>query len=199
MNDKQMNETSKFLSYILRHEPHAIGLQLDTEGWADIQSLITGAAKEGHILDNAMIQAVVNNSDKKRFTLSKNGQFIRAAQGHSTQNVNIQHVEKEPPALLYHGTATRFLESILQQGLIPGSRHHVHLSQETLTAITVGQRYGKPVALKIESLRMHQQGFKFFHTENNIWLTEKVPANFISKHNQLPDSSLDKSTSTAST
>lgn len=138
MNNKQLNETSKFLSYILRHAPHAIGLQLDTEGWADINALITGAAQEGRILDLALIQAVVNSSDKKRFTLSDDGLRIRAAQGHSAPDVNLQHIEKEPPEYLYHGTATRFLESILQQGLIAGSRHHVHLSQETQTAMTVG-------------------------------------------------------------
>jgi len=181
MNDKQLNETSKFLSFILRHEPQTIGLQLDAEGWADINSLIVGAAKEGRVLDLTIIQTVVNNSDKKRFTLSVDGLRIRAAQGHSAPNVNLPHIEKEPPKLLYHGTATRFLESILQQGLIAGSRHHVHLSQEILTAIAVGQRYGKPVVLKIESQQMYQQGFKFFQAENSIWLTNAVPANFISK------------------
>jgi len=67
MNNKQLNETSKFLSYVLRHEPHTIGLQLDAEGWANINSLIIGAAKEGRILDQALIKTVVNNSDKKRF------------------------------------------------------------------------------------------------------------------------------------
>ena len=181
MNNKQFNEISKFLIYIMRHEPHAIGLELDTEGWADINSLITGAAKEGRLLDQTAIHKVVNNSDKKRFTLSDDGQRIRAAQGHSAPDVNLQHIEKEPPEFLYHGTATRFLESIFQQGLVAGSRHHVHLSQETLTAIAVGQRYGKPVVLKIESLRMHQQGFKFFQAENSVWLTESVPTNFISE------------------
>ncbi|WAI81216.1 MULTISPECIES: RNA 2'-phosphotransferase [Achromobacter] len=181
MNNKQLTETSKFLSFILRHEPQTIGLQLDAEGWTDINSLIVGAAKEGRVLDQAIIQAVVNNSNKKRFTLSVDGLRIRAAQGHSAPNVNLPHIEKEPPKLLYHGTATRFLESVLQQGLIAGSRHHVHLSQEILTAIAVGQRYGKPVVLRIESQLMYQQGFKFFQAENSVWLTDTVPANFISK------------------
>lgn len=199
MNNKRLNETSKFLSYILRHEPHTIGLQLDTEGWADIDSLISGAAKEGRILDQATIQTVVNSNDKQRFTLSDDGLRIRAVQGHSATDVNLQHIEKEPPEFLFHGTATRFLESILQQGLIAGSRHHVHLSQDTLTAITVGQRYGKPVVLKIESLRMYQQGFKFFQAENSVWLTEAVPVNFISTQNQLTGSSLDKNISSANT
>lgn len=180
---KQLTETSKFLSYVLRHEPQAIGLQLDNEGWANIDSLITGAAKDGRILDIALIQAVVSSSDKKRFSISDDGLCIRAVQGHSTTNVSIQHTEKEPPEFLYHGTATRFLESIRQQGLIAGSRHHVHLSQEIKTAIAVGQRYGKPVALKIEALRMHQQGFKFFQAENGVWLTAHVPSNFTSESN----------------
>ncbi|WP_123342881.1 RNA 2'-phosphotransferase [Pseudomonas brassicacearum] len=179
MNTKQLNETSKFLSYILRHEPQTIGLQLDAEGWANINSLIIAAVKEGRILDQALIKEVVNSSDKKRFTISDDGQRIRAVQGHSTPDVNLQYVTKEPPEFLYHGTATRFLESIFQHGLISGSRHHVHLSEDISTAIAVGQRYGKPVALKIESLQMHQQGFNFFQAENGVWLTDHVPANFV--------------------
>lgn len=179
MNSKQLNEVSKFLSYVLRHEPQSIGLQLDTEGWAAIDSLIAGAAKEGRVLDRELILAVVSSSDKKRFFISNDAQYIRAVQGHSTENVNLQYIEKEPPQILYHGTATRFLESIQQQGLIAGSRHHVHLSQDIATAIAVGQRYGKPVVLKIEALRMYQQGLKFFQPENGVWLTDHVPTHFI--------------------
>lgn len=179
MSIKQLNETSKFLSYILRHEPQAIGLQLDSEGWADIDSLISGAAKDGRVLDITLIQAVVSSSDKKRFCISDDGQRIRAVQGHSTASVSLQFIEKEPPEFLYHGTATRFLESIRQQGLIAGNRHHVHLSQDMQTAIAVGQRYGKSVVLKIEALRMYQQGFKFFQAENGVWLTNHVPINLI--------------------
>ncbi len=179
MDSKRLNETSKFLSYVLRHEPQAIGLQLDGEGWADIEALIAGAANDGRTLDFSLIETVVNSSDKKRFSISDDGQRIRAVQGHSTASVSIQHIEKEPPVFLYHGTATRFLESIMQQGLIAGSRHHVHLSQEIATAISVGQRYGTPVVLKIESQRMYQQGFRFFQAENLVWLTDHVPIDFI--------------------
>ncbi|UZE24515.1 RNA 2'-phosphotransferase [Pseudomonas sp. B21-056] len=181
MDTKRLNETSKFLSYVLRHEPQAIGLQLDSEGWADIESLIAGAAEDGRPLDMDLIQAVVSSSDKKRFSLSDDGLRIRAVQGHSTGTVSLQHVEKEPPEFLYHGTATRFLESIREKGLIAGSRHHVHLSQDMQMAIAVGQRYGKPVVLKVDALRMHKQGFKFFQAENGVWLTDHVPASLISE------------------
>lgn len=100
MDTKRLNETSKFLSYVLRHEPQAIGLQLDGEGWADIGSLIAGAACDGRSLDIALIQAVVDSSDKKRFSLSEDGLRIRAVQGHSNASVRIQYIDKEPPGLM---------------------------------------------------------------------------------------------------
>lgn len=199
MNTKLLNETSKFLSYILRHAPQSINLELDQEGWASIDSLIAKAAHAGKILDNLLIQKVVNNSDKKRFSISENGLFIRAVQGHSTDSVHLEHDKKEPPDFLYHGTAIRFLDSIWQKGLTPGSRHHVHLSQDIPTAIAVGQRHGKPVALKIEALRMHQQGFIFFQAQNMVWLTAHVPPSFISETTQEINTSSDKKTDSANT
>jgi putative RNA 2'-phosphotransferase len=107
---KQLIETSKFLSYVLRHQPEAIGLTLDAEGWADVDALIAGAASAGRELDLALIQQIVSTNDKKRFTPSDDNSRIRAVQGHSTDSVAIQHIAKVPPALLYHGTATRNLD-----------------------------------------------------------------------------------------
>jgi putative RNA 2'-phosphotransferase len=178
---KQLTEVSKYLSYVLRHEPQAIGLTLDREGWASINALIEGAAQQGKVLDRALIERVVSTSDKKRFAISQDGSRIRAVQGHSTESVSISYEEKTPPEFLYHGTATRFLESIWKEGLKPGSRHHVHLSEDVQTATAVGQRYGKPAVLEIEALRMQQQGFKFYQAENGVWLTEVVSVEFINK------------------
>ncbi|NJD06124.1 MAG: RNA 2'-phosphotransferase [Methylococcaceae bacterium] len=177
----QLNDTSKFLSYILRHEPQAIGITLDGEGWTDIAALIEGANKSGNAIDRNLIQQVVNTNDKKRFAISEDGLRIRAVQGHSTDNVSITYPEKVPPEFLYHGTATRFLESISQEGLRPGERHYVHLSENEQTATVVGQRYGSPVVLKIEALRMYRQGFKFFQAENGVWLTGQVPPEFLNR------------------
>ncbi|QVQ26168.1 RNA 2'-phosphotransferase [Achromobacter deleyi] len=172
-------DISKFLSYVLRHEPQTIGLTLDSEGWAEIDALIAGAKAAGKELDLALIREVAASSDKKRFAISENEQRIRAVQGHSTATVAVQHKAKEPPEFLYHGTATRFLDSILAEGLRPGQRHHVHLSQDIATATTVGQRHGKPVVLKIKARLMQQQGFGFFQADNGVWLTANVPASFL--------------------
>lgn len=178
---KQLTEASKFLSYVLRHEPEAIGLKLDAEGWAEVDALIAGAKATGRDLDLALIQDVVIGNDKKRFTLSDDNSRIRAVQGHSTDSVAIRHIAKVPPALLYHGTAMRFLESILAEGLRPGQRHHVHLSEDITTATTVGQRYGNPVVLTVDALRMHYQGLTFFRADNGVWLTDYVPREFVER------------------
>lgn len=180
---KYHSEISKFLSFVLRHQPDAIGITLDIEGWANIPELIAAAANNGKQIDRDLIQAVVTTSDKKRFAMSEDGLRIRAVQGHSAESVDINYVEKVPPEFLYHGTTTRFIESIRNQGLLPGSRQYVHLSQDEQTALTVGQRHGKPVILKIKALLMHEQGFKFFQAENEVWLTKTVPHLFI----KLPD------------
>ncbi|KAA8673935.1 MAG: RNA 2'-phosphotransferase [Pantoea dispersa] len=176
---KKYTDISKFLSYILRHQPEAVGLSLDKDGWAVITDLILCAKQEGYILDPDIIQAVITSSDKKRFILSDDGLHIRAAQGHSTQQVDIAYQEKTPPDILYHGTATRFISEIREQGLLPMSRQYVHLSTDEVTAIQVGQRHGKPLVLKIKALTMYEQGFKFFQAENGVWLTSSVPYQFI--------------------
>lgn len=167
---------SKYLSYLLRHAPQAIGLPLDAQGWADIGQLIAGAARHGHRLDRATIESICATSDKQRFALSDDGQHIRAVQGHSTPVVQRRYPAAEPPERLYHGTATRFLDSIRAQGLKPGARHHVHLSADIGTARAVGARHGVPVVLEIDAQRMHRQGHPFFIAENGVWLTDAVPA-----------------------
>lgn len=174
------DKISKFLSYVLRHKPEAIGLTLDEQGWACIDELISKANQSGDMapLDRSLILAVVESSDKKRFAISADGIRIRANQGHSI-NVDLQLKPVIPPEFLYHGTATRFLDSILREGLKPQQRQYVHLSTDIETATAVGQRYGKPVILKIKALFMHEQGFTFYQSENGVWLAESVPNRYI--------------------
>lgn len=177
--DKQNTRTSKFLSYVLRHQPESIGLTLDNEGWAEFDRLLICANRAGTPLTRQQIEAVVASNDKKRFTISDDGLRIRAAQGHSTPSVSMTYTEKQPPEQLFHGTATRFLDAIKEKGLIPGSRHHVHLSSDKQTASAVGQRYGKPVVLSVNTQLMHERGFLFYQADNGVWLTEHVPAEFL--------------------
>jgi putative RNA 2'-phosphotransferase len=87
--------------------------------------------------------------------------------------------QKEPPEFLYHGTATRFLESIKKLGIIKGNRQHVHLSLDMATATSVGSRHGSPVVLQVFSKKMYEQSFKFYLSANGVWLTDHVPVEFL--------------------
>lgn len=182
-------QLSKFLSFVLRHKPDAIDLALNPQGWASIDDLIKKSNAAGTRFGREDLLHVVETSDKKRFSLSDDGLRIRAAQGHSV-TVELGLSPREPPSVLYHGTATRFVESILSEGLKPQDRQHVHLSVDEATARRVGQRHGKPVILKIEALRMHAKGFKFFLADNGVWLTDQVPPEFLASSSSTADSAM---------
>ena len=182
LNEQQRKSVSKFFSLILRHRPEQIGLTLDKNGWADIDDLLAKANlhnRTGLCITREVLMEVVETNDKKRFTVSEDGNRIRAAQGHSTQQVQIEHQAAEPPALLYHGTAEKSLSSIRGQGLHGASRHYVHLSADEETAVKVGARHGKPVVLRIDTAAMTAAGHKFYLADNGVWLTESVPPQYI--------------------
>ena len=100
--------------------------------------------------------------------------------GHSVE-VDLQLEEKQPPAVLYHGTVERFIASIMEEGLKKGKRHHVHLSKDIETARKVGSRRGKPVILQVDAGKMHGAGLRFFLSVNGVWLTDSVPAAFLTR------------------
>ena len=169
---------SKFLSFVLRHKPDSIGLVLDPQGWISIDELIENSAAAGTRFSRDDLRHVVETSDKKRFSVSADGLRIRAAQGHSVA-VELGLPPREPPPTLYHGTATRFVETILVEGLKPQSRQQVHLSIDVATAQRVGQRHGKPFIFRVDALGMHRQGFKFYLADNGVWLVDQVPPEFL--------------------
>jgi putative RNA 2'-phosphotransferase len=176
---KTLKEKSKFLSYVLRHRPDEIGLTLDREGWAEFDALIAGAASKGVSLDFNTIEEVVITNDKKRFVLSEDKNKIRAAQGHSTDSVDINFIAKMPPDILFHGTAEKSLPSILREGLSPRSRQYVHLTDNKETAKQTGARHGKPVILCVDAKRMCADGADFFQAENGVWLTAVVAPEYL--------------------
>lgn len=181
MTSKNNKRISKFLSLLLRHKPETIGLHLDEQGWADIDELIAKANANGNPLSREIITDIVASNDKQRFILSEDENRIRANQGHSI-NVNLGLSPITPPDILWHGTATRFLEPILAEGLKKMNRQHVHLSADLETASKVGIRHGKLAMLRVDASGMHADGYSFYRSENGVWLTDHVPPTYISQH-----------------
>jgi putative RNA 2'-phosphotransferase len=163
---------SKFLAYVLRHDPAAVGIELGPGGWVAVDELLAGLAGAGRPIDRDRLEAVVAGGSKRRYELV--GDRIRAAQGHS-QPVDLQLDPARPPDVLYHGTVERFLPAIAAEGLRPGRRTHVHLSADVPTAQAVGARRGRPVVLRVDAAGMHAAGLAFYEATNGVWLTDRVP------------------------
>ena len=179
---QQLVRTSRFLSLVLRHDPGRIGIELDENGWTPVSSLLEKMAAAGRRISRATLEEVVATNDKRRFAFSEDGERIRASQGHSVA-VDLDLTAVVPPETLFHGTATRSVESIRAQGLQSRSRQHVHLSADETTATKVGARHGKPVVLTVQAGAMHADGHKFYLSANGVWLTDVVPPQYL----QFPD------------
>ena len=174
MPAKMVSKKSRYLSMLLRHKPEQANLTMEDGGWIDVPSLVENAKFPMHLLE-----FIVATDDKGRYEFKKDKTKIRARQGHPV-NVDLKLEEREPPAILYHGTATRFLDSIWRDGLMPMGRHHVHLSADVDTATKVGARHGKAVVLIVKAKEMiDEMGVKFYISNNGVWLVDAVPPGYL--------------------
>jgi putative RNA 2'-phosphotransferase len=150
---------------------------LDEHGWAKVDELIDGVSKK-YCIDMDILEEIVRTDEKQRYSFNEDKTLIRANQGHSIK-VDLGLKPVKPPVRLYHGTGVKYRESINEIGIISKSRQYVHLSDDLITAIDVGERHGNPIVYIVDSHRMYMDGFIFYKSENGVWLTDKVPAEYL--------------------
>lgn len=178
-SEKNKMNVSKFLSYVLRHKPEEIGITLSNGGWVSVEDLIEKTNQKGDIVLNLqLLEQVVAEDKKGRYSFTEDKKLIRANQGHSVK-VDLGLKNVVPPVILYHGTVEKVVNDIKKSGLLPMSRHAVHLSKDVDTAKVVGSRRGVAVILEINSKAMFADGYKFQRSENGVWLTSEVPPRYI--------------------
>jgi putative RNA 2'-phosphotransferase len=171
---------SKKMSYCLRHNPYKYGLHLDERGFVDLHDFLA-AMNRVHRFDPPLteqrIREIMAHSDKQRFAI-ENGK-IGALYGHSLPG-HVIRPQAVPPDTLYHGTAHRFVSSIMDEGLLPEGRQYVHLSADIPLARQVGlRRDAHPVIFAIDAQRAHHDGIRFFEGGRRVWLCEKMPARYL--------------------
>ncbi len=177
-DDKENKKISKFVSLVLRHKPEVIGLTIDRNGWATTNELLEKINAHGQNITAELLDHIVAANNKKRFSFNKNKTKIRANQGHSL-DIDLNLEETTPPEYLYHGTGERTVATILASGIDKRERQQVHLSADEETAKMVGQRHGKPKILIVCAGQMKADGFTFYLSDNNVWLTDHVPAMYL--------------------
>ena len=170
---------ARFLSYVLRHHPEAIGIELDAQGWVAIPVLLQALSEQGHGWTRRQLEEIVRQDNKQRYCIQ--GDRIRAQQGHSLP-VELELSPAQPPERLYHGTTWEAWPSIqLSGGLRAGERHHVHLSSDPDTARKVGERRKRQrlLLLKVDAGAMARVGHTFYQSGNGVWLIDRVPLEFL--------------------
>lgn len=178
LGKSKQDNLSVFISLILRHKPDAAGITLDEHGWANVVELINGINSTGRSINMQVLEEIVSTDNKGRYSFNYDKTLIRANQGHSVP-VDVELQQAEPPAVLYHGTATRFVEPIKTEGLKPMNRLYVHLSKDYETAVKVGKRHGEPVVLEVDAERMSSEGAVFYLSQNGVWLTSGVDPKYL--------------------
>lgn len=174
MNDTHLTTQSKRLAYLLRHSTLP-----NQQGWMEVKLLLSE-----HNFTESELTEIVDTDTKGRFEFSEDGSLIRALYGHSN-GVSIEYQELTPPATLYHGTAKKYLNTILTEGLKPQSRNFVHLSENHDMARSVGERHGEPIILHIETAKILQNGGIFYKAQNGIWLTKFIAPEYITAETEL--------------
>ena len=186
MMTKEQNHISKFISLILRHKPEAINITLNDQGWANVQNLLEGMhqQKKNCTLNDLIV--VVDDDSKGRYSFNDDKTMIRANQGHSLDYINLELKPlelREIPNWLYHGTNSRAIKDIMEQGLQPMGRQYVHLSDNIETAKTVGdRRLTKDTVtkiFKISTIEAVNDGIQFYKSENGVYLVETIPPHLL--------------------
>ena len=165
------------LAWMLRHcqTPRYIDLN---GGWADVDVIIKALKERYPDFDRKTLELIVAQDEKGRYSFDETGTKILANQGHSIPGVVIEMESPEPPEFLYHGTAERFLDAILKEGLKPMTRQFVHISPDYETAVKVGRRHGKPVILKIRARDFKNDGNELYRSSNGVWQAKAVPPEY---------------------
>ena len=161
---------SKQLAYLLRHDKN---YDFEIGGWRELTDLC-----QLHSFTTEDIIKIVANDNKGRFEFNSDKSKVRALYGHSVEVDFLLH-KQEPPFILLHGTALKYIESIRDNGLKSQSRLYVHLTEDKELALKTGSRHGRAVLLVIDSHAMYNDGYVFYKVSDVTWLTKNIPLKYI--------------------
>ena len=168
------------LSRALRHEPWLYGIQLDIEGWAEVDAVLVAlreVRREWRDLSRSDIEHLISTSARPRHEIEEGR--IRATYGHSVPG-KLSYAIAEPPTSLFHGTSSDAARRIADGGLLRMSRQYVHLSKDVATALDVGRRKAvAPVLFHVRAAAAHHAGVRFYVGNEEVWLADMVPVEFL--------------------
>lgn len=179
LDDSRRETLSRFLSYVLRHEPGDAGLALSDDGWTDRSAVVDAVRDEYEWATGASVSAVVATDPKGRFEVDDDR--IRASYGHSV-DVDLDATDHPVPDTLYHATAPDAVPAILEEGVKPMDRQRVHLTDDREEALDVGRRHAAdPVLLKVDAAGLLDTGRDVTKRGTHVYTTDRVSPEFVAR------------------
>ncbi len=171
---KRMNmnkiEKSRQLSYYLRHFTEA---NIYPGGWIRVNEVLSALK-----LSFGELKDIVMTDGKRRYSFDGRGRFVRANYGHSIkvdmmyEPVHSEYlIDYQEIYHLYHFTKKENVQSILEEGIKPGKRLYVHLTDD-LHSID----YDVAIVVSSYSLTL---GNMLFNPVEHIYLTPFVEPSWI--------------------
>ncbi|KAI5953130.1 TPT1 [Candida jiufengensis] len=167
---------SKSLSYLLRHGAEKEKLNINNQGYIPIPDILNHQKLKSFKTTKEDLFRIVEENDKKRFTIDLRNQLICANQGHSlavVNNENLIKLSKEELLKLniYHGTYKKKISLIKSSGgLKKMNRNHIHFTCDEYQSIS-GIRKTANVLIYLNIEKCLDQGFEFYKSLNNVILS----------------------------
>ncbi len=182
LSEKMRVNLSKFLSYIFRHNPKQIEIELDSQGFSKITvdelAQLLKTIRSSPWITRQVIEALICLDKKGRFEI-RNDRF-RARYGHSLNYITIEASDTELPAILYHGTTQEAYQLITREGLKPMGRNLVHLTSSIQDAKFVARRHkGKPLILEVDVKGALQGGIAIWQAGKTVFVSDFIPSNYL--------------------
>jgi len=178
---KDSNESiniCKFLTFILRHKPFVAKIQLDENGFAEIDKVLLAVKKIKNIdIDEQKLSSIIKRFANK--ILEIKDKKIRAKFGHSVilnMNVPSGFVEiKDIPHTLFSIIDSREMWSIMSSGLKPSNLKSNFVSDNARLKPLENMKI-----IKIDSEKASKSSNFYYDKDSNTYFCKFVPSNFIS-------------------
>jgi len=182
MSDRELDSLGRIMAGVLRHFPEKLGVTMDGHGWVDISEFVeaVGGSRSGfQWLRDHHIEAIAVTDPKGRYQVD--GGMIRATYGH-TIDIRLDDLPLAEHDDFYYPVTEEEIDIILEGGLNPIDRKHVHLSGSLEKAIEAGKvRTEVPLILHIDGKRTREDGVKIYRAGKDVYITERIDAKYISK------------------
>ncbi len=177
LDDDREERLGRFISGALRHFPEDVGLEMDMQGWVDLDLLCDIMESRYRWATEERLTSLIESDIKRRYETE--GSRIRARYGHSV-NVDLDYPGNEF-AYLYYGASLEEIDMLLENGIAPIRQRYVHLSTSYRKANEAASVHSEnPVVIEVDAETAQQDGIFFMAVNDDIVLVDNVPPEYLS-------------------